>query len=173
MSEFISSLVIPLIVTGAGLIMLFGKRSFFDSFIAGAQSGLRTAVGLLPTLAALVCAVTMLNASGAVSFVSALLSPFTSAIGLPEGILPLLLTRPVSGSASTAVFSSLLEEYGADSFEALCASVIMGSSDTLIYVITVYFSAAGVKKSRYAFPCAIAVMLFCVFLSCFVCRLFF
>lgn len=172
MTEFISSLIIPVIVTAAGLVMLSGTK-YFDSFICGAKNGLKTAVGLLPTLAALVVAVSMLNASGAVDFVSSLISPAVSAIGVPEELLPLLLTRPVSGSASTAVFSSLLEKYGADSFSALCASVIMGSSDTMIYVITVYFSAAGVKKSRYAFACAAAVMLFCIFFSCLLCRLFF
>ncbi len=171
--EFFSALIIPAIVLSAGLVMLFGGSRFFDSFINGAKSGLNTAVNLMPALAALVTAVSMLTASGALDFISSLISPFAAALGVPEGLLPLLLTRPVSGSASTAVYSSLLSTYGPDSFEALCASVIMGSSDTLIYVITVYFSAVGVKKTRYAFLCASAVMLFCIFLSCFVCRLFF
>lgn len=171
--DFFSSLIIPLVVLSAGLVMLLGGNRFFDSFTAGAKNGLKTAIGLLPTLAALVTAVSMLNASGAVDFISSLISPFTASLGIPEGLLPLLLTRPVSGSASTAVYSSLLGKYGPDSFESLCASVIMGSSDTMIYILTVYFAGAGVKKTRYAFPCAFAVMLFCIFLSCFVCRLFF
>jgi spore maturation protein B len=171
--EFFSALIIPVIVLSAGLIMLIGGSRFFDSFITGAKTGLNTAVNLLPALAALVTAVSMLNASGALDFISSLIAPFAAALGIPDGLLPLLITRPVSGSAATAVYSSLLETYGPDSFEALCASVIMGSSDTLIYVITVYFSAAGVKKTRYAFLAALAVMLFCIFLSCFVCRLFF
>ncbi len=173
MTEFFSSLIIPVIVSAAGLVMLLGGSRFFDSFLRGAKVGLETALGLLPTLVALVCAVSMLNASGAVSFVCAKIAPAAAALGIPEGLLPLLLTRPISGSASTAVFSALLEEYGADSFEALCASVIMGSTDTLVYVVTVYFSAAGVKRTRHTFPVAVAVMIFGIFLSCLVCRLFF
>ena len=173
MAGFFSSLIIPVIVCAAGLIMIAGGSRFFDSFIKGAKTGLDTAVGLLPTLVALVCAVSMLNASGAVDFVCEKIAPAAAILGMPEGLLPLLLTRPVSGSASTAVFSALLEKYGADSFEAFCASVIMGSTDTLIYVITVYFSAVGVKRSRHAFPVAIAVMIFGIFFSCLVCRLFF
>ncbi len=173
MTEFISSLIIPVVVCASGLIMLLGGSRFFDSFIRGARTGLETAVGLLPTLVALVCAVSMLNSSGAVDFVSAKIAPAAAALGIPEGLLPLLLTRPVSGSASTAVFSALLEKYGVDSLEALCASVIMGSTDTMIYVITVYFSSCGVKRTRYTFPVALAVMIFGIFLSCLVCRLFF
>lgn len=170
--EFVSSLIIPLIICSAGIIML-GRGRYFESFVTGARGGLKSAVGLLPTLAALVTAVGMLNASGAVEFICRLTAPAAGALGIPEELLPLLLTRPVSGGASTAVYSSLLEQYGADSFTGLCASVIMGSSDTMIYVITVYFSSVGIKKSRYAFVCAAAVMIFCIFMSCLVCRLFF
>lgn len=172
MTELISSLIIPLIICTAGLFMLVNTR-YFDSFITGAKSGLKTAVSLLPTLAALVTAVGMLNASGAVDFICGIISPAAEAIGIPGELLPLLLTRPVSGSAATTVYNSLLAKYGADSFSGLCASVIMGSSDTMIYVITVYFSSVGIKKSRHAFICAAAVMIFCVFFSCLVCRLFF
>lgn len=173
MSGLLSSLVIPVIICAAGLIMIFGKKQYFDSFIAGAGAGMRTAVGLLPTLTALVVAVSMLNASGGVALLCRIIAPAAGVLGLPPELLPLLLTRPVSGSASTAVFSELLEQYGADSFPALCASVIMGSSDTMIYIITVYFSSVGVKKTRYTFPCALAVTVFVTFFGCFVCRLFF
>ena len=100
-------------------------------------------------------------------------------MGIPAELIPLLLTRPVSGSASTAAYASLLDRYGPDSFVCLCASVLMGSSDTLIYILSVYFSGTaitpggGVRKTRHAFPVAILVMLLCVYLSCAVTRLFF
>lgn len=173
MTELISSLVIPGVVCAVGCILLFGRGNGFSSFTLGAKEGLRSAVGLLPTLIALVVAVKMLNASGAVELICRVIEPAASAVGIPSGLLPLLLTRPVSGSASTAVYSSLLTEYGADSLEAFCASIIMGSSDTMIYVITVYFSSVGVRRTRYAFPCAAVVMIFVVFFSCFLGRLFF
>lgn len=169
----ISALMMPLAAALIGCIMLFGKRDYFSAFTRGAAEGLKTAVGLLPTLCALLTAIAMLNASGAVDAAAYLLSPLFSQLGVPAELLPLLLTRPFSGSASTAAFTDLLNRVGADSFTGLCASVIFGSSDTLFYVITVYSSAAGFRRTRGAVPCGLAVMFFCIFFSCFLCRLWF
>jgi len=173
MIEYISSLAIPLVVCVVGAIMLFGKKTYFESFIEGARDGLKTAVGILPTLIALMIAINMLSASGITALLSDMISPAAEKIGVPSELIPLLISRPISGSASTAAYSSLIAELGADSFPALCASVIMGSSDTMLYVIGVYFSSVGIKKSRYAIPCAAAVMLFCIFFSCLICRIWF
>ena len=173
MLEELSSLAMPSVVLAVGLLMLFGKRDYFAAFCHGAREGLQTAIGLLPTLSALMVAVAMLNASGAVDFLAKLLAPLADAIGLPTELLPLLLTRPFSGSASTAGYSALLEQVGPDSFAGLCASVIFGSSDTVVYIISVYFSSVGIKQTRHAFPTAFAVMLFCIFFSCFLCRVCF
>lgn len=167
--DAVASLMLPLVIVCVGLLMLT-RRVGFDSFTAGARSGLAGAVKLLPTLVALLVAVRMLSACGAVELLGKLLSPLCDAIGVPSELLPLLVTRPISGSAATAAYSELLSTYGADSFPALCASVIMGSSDTAVYVITLYFSSVGIKRTRYALPVALGVMLFCIFFSCFLCR---
>ncbi len=171
--ETVAALAVPLTVGGVGALMLFGKKPYFDSFLRGARSGLDATVRLLPTLCALLVAIKMLTASGAVDFLDDLLSPVCEKVGVPADLLPLLLTRPFSGSGATAAYSDLLARLGADSFPALCASVIMGSSDTVVYIIGVYLSAVGAKKARYAYVCAFAVMFFCIFFSCFVCRLWF
>jgi len=173
MAETLSSLAMPAVTALVGLIMLFGKKDYFRAFTEGATEGLKTAVRLLPTLTALIVAVSLLNASGAVERIASFLSPAAAAIGVPSELLPLLLTRPFSGSASTAAYTELLERVGADSFTGLCASVIYASSDTVVYVIAVYCSSVGIRKTRWAFPCAFAVMLFCIFFSCFLCRLWF
>ena len=173
MVEILSALAMPLVMALAGLLMLFGKKDYFRAFTEGAAEGLQTTVRLLPTLVALMVAVTMLNASGAVTWITQLLSPLADVIGVPSELLPLLVTRPFSGSASTAAYSTLLTSVGADSFVGLCASVIFGSSDTVVYVIAIYCSSVGIRSTRWAFPCAFAVMLFCVFFSCFLCRLWF
>ncbi len=173
MIDTLSSLAMPLVALAVGLIMLSGKRDYFRLFTEGAMEGLGSAVKLLPTLTALMVAVAMLNASGAVDLLSHALSPLAEGIGLPTEILPLLVTRPFSGSASTAAYSALLERVGADSFAGMCASVIFGSSDTVVYVISVYCSSVGIRHTRWAFPCAFAVMVFCIFFSCFLCRLWF
>ena len=173
MIEEIFSYILPAIVCWVGLILLVSKRDLFSEFLCGAKEGMGTAIKLAPTLVALIVALKMLSASGALELVAELCSPLFERIGVPTELLPLLLTRPVSGSASMAAYSELLEQYGADSFISLCASVIMGSSDTLVYVIAVYFSSVGIKKSRHAFPCAFLIMIFCIFFSCFICRMLF
>lgn len=173
MIEYLSSLAIPLVICVASLFMILGKKPYFESFVEGAHDGLKTAVGILPTLIALMIAINMLNASGLPRLIAEAISPAAAKIGIPTELLPLLITRPISGSASTAAYSSLLAEQGADSFSGLCASVIMGSSDTMLYIISVYFSSVGIKRGRYAIPCATAVMLFCIFFSCLICRIWF
>ena len=173
MIDIISALPMPLVLFAVGILLLFGKQNRFDSFLIGARQGLETAVQLLPTLCALIVGVSMLNASGAVELLSRLLAPLVNAIGVPAEILPLLLTRPFSGSASTASFVELLERVGADSFAGLCASVIFATSDTMVYIISVYFSSVGIKRSGATLPIATAVMLFCIFFSCFLCRIWF
>ena len=173
MTERVSALAIPAVLCIAALFMLLGKKDYFALFTAGAKDGLRTAVSILPTLIALMIAINMLSASGILDALSRALSPAAERVGVPTEILPLLVTRPVSGGASTAAYSALLERYGADSFPALCASVIMGSTDTMLYIICLYFSSVGIRKTRYAIPCAVAVMLFSVFFSCLICRLWF
>lgn len=169
----ISASVIPIVMFSVALIILSSNKPHFDAFFVGAAEGAKTCAKLLPALCALLVAIEMLFASGAIDVVGKYLSDFTEAVGIPSGMLPLMLTRPVSGAASAATYSELLKEYGADSYTGLCASILMGSSDTVIYILSVYFSAAGVKRTRYAFAAAFIVMLFSIFFSAYLCRLFF
>ncbi|MBE6705815.1 MAG: spore maturation protein [Ruminococcaceae bacterium] len=173
MSEFISSLILPAIILLAGSFMFFSKKDYFGAFCSGAKDGLSTSVKLLPSLCAIMVALKMFSVSGAVELFTGFLAPIGEKIGVPAEIFPLLITRPVSGSASNGAFAELIERFGPDSFPSLCAAILMGSSDTMIYVIAVYFSGTGVRHTRHTFPVAIAVMLFCIFLSCFICRVFF
>ena len=115
----------------------------------------------------------MLCASGFSSYIAELLAPVFDFIGVPSELITLIITRPLSGSASLATFTSIIEKYGADSFIGLCASVIISSSDTVIYVISVYFSGSGIKKTRHALPVALFISFLCVFLSCIICNLLF
>lgn len=173
MIEHISSAVLPIVMLLVSLVILSSKKPLFDSFLSGAGDGAVTAAKLLPSLCALIVSVEMLFASGVADAAASLISDFTSIFGIPSEILPLLLTRPVSGSASSATFSELLSVYGADSYAASVASVIMGSSDTMIYIMSVYFSSVGIKKTRHALPAAFLVMIFCIVFSCFICRIWF
>jgi spore maturation protein B len=169
----LSYLIVPVIFLAVGAVILVSRKDLFGEFIAGAKDGLATGIKLLPTLVALLAAVNMLNASGATELVASALTPLCARFGIPAEIVPFLVVRPVSGGASTAMITDLFNKYGPDSFAGRCASVIMGSSDTIIYIIAVYFSSVSIKRTRGTVPAAFMTMLFGVFFSCLITRLFF
>lgn len=171
--EYISTLVIPIVIAIVAILMLIPNKQYFEIFVEGARDGISTTVKILPTLVALMVSIKMLSASGALVWLSGIISPVTNLLGIPEEILPLLMTRPFSGSASSASFSNLLSTYGADSIAGFCASIIMGSSDTIVYIMAVYFSSVKIKKTRYAMPVAFFVMLFCIAFASILTRLFY
>lgn len=171
--EKLSSFIIPTIILIASIAIITSKKDRFSAFLSGAKDGALSACKLLPTLCALVVAVSMFTACGLSDFLSGLLSPVFELLHIPTGIFSLIITRPLSGGASIAIFEDILNKFGADSYEGLCASLIMASSDTVIYVISVYFSNSDIKKTRYALPCALFVSSFCVVLSCILASIFF
>ena len=171
--NFISSFIIPLIVLLVSIIILFGKKDYFASFIEGAKEGALSACKLLPTLCALIVSISIFTSSGASDFLCGALSPVFSILDIPSDLLPLIITRPLSGGASLATFEQILSKCGVDSYEAICASLIMASSDTAIYVVSIYFSTSSIKKTRHALPCALFVSFISVLLSCFIAKIFF
>lgn len=168
----LSALVIPAILLLFGFVIA-RRPPLFDAFVEGATDGLKTTVRLLPSMVLLMVGLTMFTESGAANAIASLLSPFCERLGIPAEILPLVITRPLSGSAANAAYAKLLEDVSPDSFPAFAASILMGSSDTLFYVISVYFAPTRVKKTRHAFPAAGATALLCLFLSCIVASFFF
>lgn len=167
----LSSYALPFAVCLFSLVLLFSRKTGFDEFLNGAQDGIKTTVSLLPTLCVLMVAVSMFSASGLPEILASFFAPLCRALGLPSALLPLVFLRPFSGSGSNALLASLFENYGPDSAVGFAASVLLGSSDTLFYILAVYFGSVGVKKTRYAFPAAFLVMVFCLILSLAVCRL--
>jgi spore maturation protein B len=131
----------------------------YDAFAEGAKEGLKTAWSILPSLTAMLCAIRAFSACGLLDALCGLLAPAAAFFRLPKETLPLMLLRPVSGSASLAMLKSILHACGPDSRAGLVASVMMGSSETVFYTCGVYLSAAGVKKSRYTIPCALLAWL--------------
>lgn len=149
------SLVIPLVVGFVLLYALFRGTDVFSALTLGAKDGLKTVFSILPALVALLPGIYMLRASGALDSLAALLQPLLDRIGIPSETVPLMLLRPLSGSAALAVGSDIMSASGTDSFVGRCAAVMLGSTETTFYVIAVYFGAAGIKRSRHAIPAAI------------------
>jgi len=167
-----SFILVPLVLVAASIPMLFSKKPLFDCFVDGARDGMHSGVKLLPTLVGLMTAVAMFSASGAAQVIADLLQSPMNWLGVPSELIGLLVIRPVSGSGSTALLAETFEQYGTDSFIGSLASVIMASSDTVIYICAVYFSSAGVKKTRYALPAAFITMVFSMIFAGVVVRLF-
>ena len=151
----LNELVIPLLI-----ILLLGAAAWkrlpmYDLFVSGAKNGLMTAVQVLPNLAAMLCAISLMQASGLMEALCGLCAPVLSRIGLPPEVAPLVFIRPLSGSGALAMLEELLDSYGADSRTGLIASTVMGSSETIFYTVCVYMSAVGEKKTGYAIPCSL------------------
>lgn len=151
-----SDYVIPFFIALIMIIGLVKKVDVFSEFTEGAKENLKAAVSVLPALVALMTAIGMFKASGALDFISTAISPLTSFLGFPEECIPLAIIRPVSGSGALAVFENILTDVSPDSFAGRVASVIIGSTETTFYTIAVYYGITKVKKTRQALPASLA-----------------
>lgn len=147
--------VVPILLLLTAVVALRKRENAYDLLLTGAADGLKLLVSIVPALILLLTAVTMLRASGAVSVLSHLLSPVFSFFGIPPETALLVLIRPLSGSAALAVGAELMGQYGPDSLIGRTAAVMLGSTETTFYTISVYFGAAGIKKTRYTIAAAL------------------
>ncbi len=154
MNDFLP--VFLLLCLGTGILR---RAPLYDAFLDGAKEGLKTAGQMLPSLLAMLCAIRAFSASGLLPALCRLLEPLAVRAGIPGETLPLMLLRPLSGSASLAVLKDILHTYGPDSRIGMVASVMMGSSETVFYTCGLYLATAGVKKSRHTVPCALLAWL--------------
>ena len=147
--------LVPGLLLLSSLLVLRKRESAYDLLLEGAAEGLSLLKSILPALILLLTAVHMLRASGAAELLSRVLSPLFSLFGIPPETALLVLIRPISGSAALAVGAELMEEYGVDSPVGRTAAVMLGSTETTFYTISVYFGAAGIQKTRYTLPAAL------------------
>ena len=147
--------LVPGLLAAACIAALRKKENAYSLMMDGAAEGLKLLLTLVPTLILLLTAVTMLRASGAVEWISRLLSPLFSFFGIPPETAMLVLIRPFSGSAALAIGAELMALYGVDSPVGRTAAIMLGSTETTFYTVCVYFGAAGIQKTRYTIPAAL------------------
>ncbi|MFQ8780449.1 MAG: spore maturation protein [Oscillospiraceae bacterium] len=150
------ALTVPALLAGVGLYGALTGTDVFSALTAGALDGLRTVVRIFPALVALLAAVSMLRASGALDALTRLCAPVLAWLGIPPETAILMVVRPVSGSGALAAASDIIGAYGPDSRIGRTAAVMLGSTETTFYVLAVYFGACGVRRSRWTIPAAIA-----------------
>ena len=153
--DLMLTMLVPVIMLAVGLWGLARRVDLWSALVEGAGDGLKVMLRIVPSLIALLTAVYMLRASGALELLGKLLEPVLTAVGIPVETVGLLLVRPVSGSAALGVGAELIETYGPDSLVGRTAAVMLGSTETTFYTVAVYFGAAKVAKSRYAIPAAL------------------
>ena len=146
----ISKWMIPLLVVAIPLYALLRRVPLYESFVEGAKEGFPTAIQIIPHLVTMMVAVTIFRETGALQFLLHLVRPAIDWLHIPYEAVPVGILRTISGTGSLAFVESIMQTYGPDSFLGRLASTIQGSSDTTPYVLTVYFGAVGIRKTRYA-----------------------
>ena len=157
----------------ASLLALRRKEDTYSLLLSGAADGLKLLVSIVPALILLLTAVTMLRASGAIEIISAVFAPVFRFLGIPPETAMLVLVRPISGSAALAVGADLMAQYGVDSLIGRTAAIMLGSTETTFYTISVYFGAAGVRKTRYTVIAALIADLTGFLVASLTARLFY
>ena len=166
----VSVLFIPFILTGIIGYGLFKKAPVYEHFIDGARGGIHTAVEILPFIIAIFIGIEAIVSSGAMDFFQDVLAPVFHFIGVPEELISMILLRPVSGSGSLALAEKIMELYGTDGLIGRAASVMVGSCETIFYVLALYFGVTAVKNIRHAFAAGIAGYIVGIYASVMICR---
>ncbi len=171
--QAISTYAIPLIIVGFLVFGMSKKVKVYESFTEGAKEGFTTAVRIIPFLVAMLVAIGVFRASGAMDLLTKALSPITNLIGMPGEILPMAFMRPLSGGGAQGIMTDLITTHGPESLIGRMSAVMMGSTETTFYVLAVYFGSVAVKKQRHALPVGLLADLAGLITAVLVTRLFF
>ena len=165
--------LIPIMVIVIIIYGLYKKVNIFDEFLIGVKEGLKASINLFPTIFAMVIAITMLTSSNVIIDFTNLLKPIFSILNFPTEVLPLAILRPISGSSSLIILNDILAVYGPDTFIGRVASVMQGSTDTTIYIISLYFASIGIKKIKYSLVVGLLADLISIILSLIMVNIYF
>lgn len=165
-----SDYILPAIFLFVISYSVIKKKNTYGSFVKGAKQAVPLVVSIFPFIASILVAVALLRVSGITSVLSQILSPVFNFFGIPTELCELVLLRPFTGSGSYGILENIFSSYGPDSYISRCACVIMGCSETIFYVATVYLSQTKVKKLFYAIPVALFCSLVGTILACLICK---
>ncbi len=171
--KYIVISIIPLLILGIVSYGIVKGVKVYECFIEGAKEGLVLCFNIYPYLLAMLLAVAIFRDSGGLGFFINLVKPVVGIIGLPPEVVPLVMIKPLSGSGAQGVFLSILKDYGADSYIGLVASIIIGTTETIFYTLTVYFGAINIKKIRHTLWAAMLADITAVIAAVTISRMFF
>lgn len=168
-----TSLLIPFFICFILIYAFLKKIDVYSSFIEGAKEGIKIAVDILPYMLAIIVAIGMFRASGTIELLQSLLKPILDFIKVPIDVMPIMIVRSLSGSGVLALFTELTQKLNPDSYAIKLAAIMVGSSETTFYVLSVYFGSVGIKKIRYALYCGLLADIFSIILSIIIADIFF
>lgn len=171
--NYITKSIIPIIVLIIITYGMFKGRKVYEWFIEGSKEGLQVCLNIFPYLLAMIVAVHIFREANLLEMLNNLIAPLTGVIGLPREVTPLVLIKPLSGSGAIGILTDILKTYGADTSIGMIASVIMGTTETIFYTITVYFGAVKIKKIRHTLWAAIFAELSAIIAAIFMVNLLF
>ena len=166
-----SAYILPILFLLLILYCMYKHINTYDNFVKGAKGAIKLVVDIFPFIASILIAVALLRVSGITAWLTDILSPIFTFLGVPPELTELVLLRPFTGSGSYALLEDILTTYGADSYISRCACVIMGCSETIFYVTTVYLSQTKIKKLYYAIPIALVCSIVGSILACLICKI--
>lgn len=172
MLNYLSKSIIPIIFL---IIIIYGMvkgRKVYEWFIDGAKEGLTVCLRIFPYLLAMILAVQIFKEAKLLDLLNGILAPIVNLIGLPKELIPLILIKPLSGSGAIGIFTDIVKSFGPDTKVGLIASVIMGTTETIFYTITVYFGAVKVKKIRHTLWAAVFADITAIIMAIFVVNMF-
>jgi spore maturation protein B len=163
--NLVSVIAIPALVLFVVAYGAFKKVKIYEAFVEGAKEGFNVGVRIIPFLVAMIVAIGVFRAGGAMDILTWLLAPVTSLIGMPAEAIPMALMRPLSGSGALGVMSETIKTFGADSYIGRLVATMMGSGETTFYVLAVYFGSVSVTKTRHAVPAGLVADLVSILAS--------
>lgn len=170
--NYIALSIIPIIVLFIIFYGMANKVKIYECFVEGALDGVKICLRIFPYLLAMLFAVAIFRTSGAMDILSKVLNPVLKLIGLPPDVLPLVLIKPLSGSGSIGIYTDIIKKCGPDSFSGRLASIVMGSTETIFYTLSVYFGAVKIKKIRHTLWAAVFADITSVIIAIFITRKF-
>ena len=146
----LSLYILPLMILGILAAGVIKKVPLYEEFIEGAKDGFKVSISIIPYLVAIIVGIAMFKASGAINLITLAFGNILEKLSIPTDIIPIMITRSLSGSATLGLFSDIVTTHGTESYITKLAAVMVGSSETTFYVLSVYFGSVGIKKYRYA-----------------------
>ena len=171
--DIMSVFVLPTIIVGFPLYGLYKRVPVYEEFVEGAKEGFTVAVRIIAYMFAILFAIGMFRASGALDYLIDGARPFLSLIGIPPEVIPMGIVRPLTGSGSAAIVLDMINQYGEDSLVVKMAATMFGSTETTFYVIAVYFGSVNVRKTRHAVPAGLIADVAAMFMAVYIVNLLF